>query len=669
MHSPDRVLLRKSTDGTWIEIGVLTHRIKGKTWRMVLPDGSEVDHEIQGSESWAERGSIAHRLRIDPQGVTADLEASPGDVFRQVLAAFPKGAKAAQLKDALTGIDRNRVDRAWARAKKQLDASDDVKRTDAKVPTYTLTTRPAEPPSAQTMQRPIDSEAPATVADDRADAPGVVGTDPPGTTVDSSADPTSSDTSEPHVRAGTADPLVKFLITQGLVGPDEDLTSLSRQPLMLGQVLGRLKAKELSDLLSELDERHRILLATVLGSGKEKLLETDVARVPQGAYEAALRAGRREVAGAPDDKNRLLSSLTALMERATRSHSMPHQVLVDLAVTYGHEVRRRPQQGELWAQARAGLAKVLDAAARSAGFNASTVSQDADMARLAQAARHAPFTRTGGRSFLVATLFRQDPDQARSGSWWEGATFDELSEAGHGPLATALQDPTIAELVVRPLVNEALKLAETRSRLAQLISAPAPVARWVPGDGLKQALLRTGTRDEVASAWAEVLTDTRELARMDDRLSAAQSAVRASEEAQQDLQHRISHLEHRLQVTGEELAAARGAQGEARGVHERQVKADLVRVLAKVAAQVSQSVSASEDAGLMRSIGHATAREGLDPVGSVGQRSTFDPRIHDPMGQTISSDTDVTVVRPGYTWRQGTETVVLLKAQVVTNGE
>lgn len=145
--------------------------------------------------------------------------------------------------------------------------------------------------------------------------------------------------------------------------------------------------------------------------------------------------------------------------------------------------------------------------------------------------------------------------------------------------------------------------------------------------------------------------------------------MRASEEAQQDLQHRISHLEHRLQVTGEELAAARGAQGEARGVHERQVKADLVRVLAKVAAQVSQSVSASEDAGLMRSIGHATAREGLDPVGSVGQRSTFDPRIHDPMGQTISSDTDVTVVRPGYTWRQGTETVVLLKAQVVTNGE
>jgi molecular chaperone GrpE (heat shock protein) len=670
VHNPDRVLLRKSANGTWIEVGVLTRRIKGKTWRMVLPDGSEVDHDIQSSESWAERGSFSHRLRTDPQGVAADLETSPGDVFRQVLAGLPKGAKAAQLKDALAGIDRNLVDKAWARAKKQLDVSDDVKRSDAKVPTYTLTTRPTAPDSVHAIERPIDPQPPATVADDQADAAVLSGTESTTSTHPIPADSPSSDTSEPRVRAGaTTDPLVKFLIARGFVGSDEDLNSLSRRPLMLGQMLGRLKAKELSDLLSELDERHRVLLATVLGSGKEKLLEADAARVPQAAWEAVLRAGRREVAGTAEHKTRLLPSLTALMERATTYHSIPQQVLVDLAEMYGKEEQRRSRANERSDHAQVGLGKALEAAARSPEFNAPSASRDADMARLSQAARHAPFARTGGRSFLVATLFRQSPEQVRSRSWWEGATFDQLSEAGHGPLATALQDPKIAELVVRPLVDEALKQTETRSGLAQLISAPAPLARWVPGEGLKEALLRTGTRDEVASAWAEVLTDTRQLARMEDRLTAAQSAVRAGEEEQQDLQQRLSHLEHRLQVTGEELAAARAAQGDVRGVHERQVRADLIRVLAKIAAQVLQSPDASKDAGLMRSVSHAATREGLDAIGRVGQRSPFDPGLHDPMGQMISPEAQITVVRPGYTWRDGTEAVVLLKAQVVADGE
>lgn len=202
-----------------------------------------------------------------------------------------------------------------------------------------------------------------------------------------------------------------------------------------------------------------------------------------------------------------------------------------------------------------------------------------------------------------------------------------------------------------------------------MISASSPLARWVSGDDLKAAFLRTGENDEAASAWADVLVDTRELARMEDRLSAARNDLRASQDEKRQLQEQNSHLEHRLQVTGEELAAARGAQTDVRGVHERQVRADLARVLAKLAAQVSQSPSASQDAGLMRSISHVMAREGLDPIGDVGQRAKLDPRIHDSLGLTISSDTQVTVVRPGYTWRDSMESVVLLKAQVVSDGE
>jgi hypothetical protein len=671
--NPDRVLLRKSTDGTWVEVGILVQRIKGKTWRMVLPDGSEVDHEIQGSESWSERGSIAHRLRTDPRGVEAALETTPEEVFRQVLAAFPKGAKAAQLKDALAGVDRRLVDKGWLRAKKQFETSEDIKRSSAKVPTYSLTAQPIttapEPELAAThSNEPRSASLVPALAHEPSDAVGAGSTTGTDTAGETPANSGATATPEPQDEA-SADPLVEFLKGHGFAGPAEDLNSLTRRPLALGQMLSRLKAKELSDLLPALEERHRILLAAMVGSGKEKLLEAEAARVPPSSYESVLRAARREVAGASDDTSRLLASLTVLMGRATSSHPMSRQLLVDLAVTYGNEARKRPSHRERVAQARTGLAKALEAVAQSFKADPPASTDDADFARLAQAARQAPFARTGGRSFLVATLFRHDPHLARSHTWWEGATFDELAEAGHGPLAAALEDRTIAEQVVRPLVDAALQQVETRSRLGQIIAAPQPVARWTSGDALKEAFLRTAYRDEVASAWAEALTDTRHLARKEDELSAVRSDLGESMARQRDLEKQVAHLEHRLQVTGEDLAAARGAQGDARGVHERQVKADLVRVLAKVAAQVSQSVEASQDAGLMRTIGHATAREGLEPIGSVGHRSTFDPRLHDSLGHTISSDTQVTVVRPGYTWQDGTEVLVLLKAQVVTDGE
>jgi molecular chaperone GrpE (heat shock protein) len=665
--NPDRVLLRKSTDGRYVEVGVLVERIKGKTWRLVLPDGSEVDHDIQPSEAFPERGSIGHRLRVDPEGLASALDASPGDVFMEVLSTFPKGAKAAQLKDALTGLDRRLVDKSWERAKRKFDHSPDVKRSEAKIPTYRLLTGPS--PSVPTDEHLSPEVSPATSSIPSLSSSTVESTSPTSGPDDQAQAASSEGTTAPHAPDGVAestDPLVRFLVRTGLTDPHESLSSLTRQPLLLGQLLGRVKAAELSELLTSLDEQHRGLLATVLGTGKEGLLGNDVAKLPKDAYEAALRAGLSEVARAPKDKSWPLSMLAALLERATASHTVALGLLIDLARAFADEARKRDQPRERRQHAFSGLQKSLESVARA--FDDQDFTQ-IDMGRLTEAARRMNFTRTGGRSFLVATLYRKDPEQARGDVWWAGATFDQLVEAGHGPLATAMNDAAIAERVVRPLVGEALNQAGTRSRLGQIIAAPAPLARWVSGEGVQEAFLRTGNRDEVASAWAEVLSDTRELARMEARLSDAVRAVSASEGRQRDLHQKISHLEHRLQVTGEELAAARAAQGDVRGVHERQVRADLIRVLAKVAAQVLQSPDASKDEGLMRSVSHAATREGLDAIGSVGQRSTFDPRLHDPMGQMISPEAQVTVVRPGYTWRDGTEAVVLLKAQVVANGE
>lgn len=672
MPSPEKVLLRKSADGTWAEVGVLGERLRGKTWELTLPDGTEVEHAIQASESYPERGSLSYRLKVDLDGVAADLETAPAGVFLLALEGFRKGATSSQLKQAFVGVDPTLVDRAWRRAKKQLDASHEVVRSDAKIPTYALTAKTRTSAEGDAIREGSGREAAAEAAhiQSGSSAPSSepVPREQPGSAPQKS--PTRGETGSAAETDGhpTGDLIARHLSEQGWDEAEAVMASSGQRPLKLGQSLGRLKAAELADLLANLDEGHRALLAIALGNGKERLLETDADRLSQPSYVTALRCGVREVHSAPKDQG-LVLTLTSLMERATATYDLPLELLAVLAETYAAADRERGQGPKRQSHAQTGLERALEAAAKSGDLNVRHGAAAPDLARLARASRQAAFTRTGGRSLLVATLFRLNPDQARSEAWWHGATFDELAEAGHGPLAQALEDSHISESVVRPLVDAALEQAQSRSRLGQIISAPAPLARWVSGERLKVAILRTGNRDEVASAWAEALTDHHELDRMRVRLNAAQREANESVAQQHALQQRVAHLEQRLTTVGEELAAARAAQGETRGVHERQVRADLVRVLAKVAAQVSQSAAASEDAGLMRSVGHAVAREGLDPIGQIARRSTFDPALHDPMGQTISPESQVTVVRPGYTWRDGRDTVVLLKAQVVPAGE
>ena len=146
--TPDRVLLRKADDGSHREVGDLLERIQGKRWRLVLPDSTEVEHVMKPNEVTVVRGSMNHRLRMSPQDVEAELRDDPVRVFRQLLSESPRGAKASQLKDALYGMDKALVDKAWQRAKKGLDSSADVRRSDSRVPTYSLVEPiPAEPSS------------------------------------------------------------------------------------------------------------------------------------------------------------------------------------------------------------------------------------------------------------------------------------------------------------------------------------------------------------------------------------------------------------------------------------------------------------------------------------------------------------------------------------------
>lgn len=448
MHSPDRVLLRKSTDGSFIEAGVLLERIKGKTWRLRLPDGSEVEHELQSSiEVPVVRGSMNYRIRTDQALVESQLRDSPQVVFRQLLAEAPKGAKASDLKNALHGIDRSLVDKGWTRAKKELDAADDVRRSDAKVPTYSLIL--PEAASADISRPPPDARPSVDAAGvhdgastierdlvDLADGDTEASRPPAGPNVEDQV-PSDEPNAPSQAPASTLpmDPLVQFLYTQGLVEQHEDLSSLARRPLFLSQTLARFKTSELSHLLETVEPRHRLLLAAVLGTGRGELLREEAGRVPRDMYEAALKAGAGEVNRAESASDRQLALLKALLERATASHAIAPTRIVALANTFADVERKkraqrdqtftRKQTSDLSLEARDGLDKALEALAGHASFVASTQG-GAGLSSLARAARQAEFARTGGRSLLVSRLYRHSPGVATDPMWWEHATFDQL---------------------------------------------------------------------------------------------------------------------------------------------------------------------------------------------------------------------------------------------------
>jgi hypothetical protein len=57
-------------------------------------------------------------------------------------------------------------------------------------------------------------------------------------------------------------------------------------------------------------------------------------------------------------------------------------------------------------------------------------------------------------------------------------------------------------------------------------------------------------------------------------------------------------------------------------------------------------------------------RVGLDPIDGAGEPSEMDRYRHRPVGAPIGDGAPVVVVRPGYIWRSGQDSVLVAKAVV-----
>ena len=98
---------------------------------------------------------------------------------------------------------------------------------------------------------------------------------------------------------------------------------------------------------------------------------------------------------------------------------------------------------------------------------------------------------------------------------------------------------------------------------------------------------------------------------------------------------------------------------------QRQSEIDAVRALAELASEVEElTVNEVAPDVMIRQVRAWVKRTGLEPIERSGAETTFDRKLHKPIGRPISDGAVVVVVRPGYVWRAATEDVLIGKAIV-----
>ncbi len=100
---------------------------------------------------------------------------------------------------------------------------------------------------------------------------------------------------------------------------------------------------------------------------------------------------------------------------------------------------------------------------------------------------------------------------------------------------------------------------------------------------------------------------------------------------------------------------------------ETKIRGEYLRALADLAMDLEEQIGNEASAlTMIERIRTTTQAQGLEPIGDVGEVAAFDGRIHHPIAGSLNPETSVIVMRPGYFWRAGKDSEVLMaKARVI----
>ncbi|MGI5243252.1 hypothetical protein [Dactylosporangium sp. CA-139066] len=594
-------------------------------------DGVEEDVVLDSRHKLAARGSLRYSWLLDPATVGDKIRSDPAwAIIRSIEDGLRLDARGHQELLGTYGIGLAVANAAWLEARKRLMKRDDIvmdrkRRYIWKPPTSAVPlAEPAEPepiipPEAQSE----DSSAGARVAD------------------------TQSAEAVQAVPEGG-----------GLPDLADLLRGAAQTPLRSGMTLGRLSDTDLGNLLGELGEDQLAGGAALLVAVPRHLPELHPLgpeHVTVAADDALLRAAAGEVEAVAGDAD-LHAAAVWMLRRLSA------EVLTPVAVGPLGRVLRVVAPGAEPTDLHAGLQLLAKLLSMANLAEASTAPSEA----IADAASALPLRPGNGRAAVIAAVARLWPDRVAEAMWWRGASLTDVVACADGGLGSVTSLKAVGERVIRPLVKAELDAAGTRRGLSLLLGLPAEFARQLPDDAVAAMFRRIGRDDPTVRGWVDALADTegadalrRELDEARTAVEAAMVRADAGEREAADLRGRAERLEEMLRGQHEEAVGLRAAQ-------ERQVRIDVVRAMADLAAEVEEL--AADHAGsdvLVDRVRAIAAGSGLEPIGVAGADTAFDPAVHKPIAGRPAPGSQVSVIRPGYRWRTADDVVLMSKASVL----
>lgn len=439
------------------------------------------------------------------------------------------------------------------------------------------------------------------------------------------------------------------------------LGNAMRNPLAAGLAVGSLSEDVLQAAVPALDRAALILQALPRDSKTIKAIDALQLAGPEGAT-ALIDAAEAELRGLESASARAQELRQAKDFLIRRLLSSPSVGLLSLdTVLRATREMETPKDAAKKGEWVAGvLAAVIGAMDQDSWKSLALQDKSAVARRLTSV----PLNATGSRARVLGWIWRNHPADLVDEMWWRGVEFEDLAAVATTPLASALESNAIASTVVRPLVVNRLGSATTRRQLLTSLAAPTALARLMDESDVQRAFDRVLREDNIGRAWLVRLRNETRIAELTREVDALTRQTKEMTELLGNAQEAVRLRDDRLHLMEARLGEAAASTNELRESQSRQIRIDVMRALAELCAYVDGAAESQSAQRVRERVRRMAAREGLTPSGVPGRTEPYDPKRHDVIGEPPQPNTPVTVTGIGYTWGEGADEIVLVRAQV-----
>lgn len=681
MKAPQVVLDLDKKSRVVLREGLLVDRRGGAEVTVLWSDGStddvrlgrHGDHILLATAA----GGLGHRKHLDPVGASELVRSSPAQAFAFALLDSSNPLSSKDLIARVSQVFSGDASALWKRARPNFETNENVKTSGKGASLKYTWVGPAPLDAISTdiaahmgeriaaNENTLTVELKAGDAKRRADTAPRVADGAVGRSMDSETRKEGRGSAN-NAEVGQIHPAVELVHATSVTGELPEnwagvLGSVMRNPLAAGLAVDSLSDDALQAAVPALGQAALILQALPRDSKALKTIDAVQLAGPDGVA-ALIDAADTELRGlepASPRAQRLRHAKDFLVRRLLSSPSVGLLSLdTVLRATREMETPRDAAKKGEWVAGV--LATVIEAMDQDPWKNLALQDKSAVARRLTSV----PLDANGPRARVLGWIWRNHPADLANEMWWRDVEFDDLAAVATTPLASALESEAIASGVVKPLVAKRLASATTRRQLLTSLAAPTALARLMDESAVNRAMDRVLRDDNIGRAWLVLLGNETRISELNHQVEALTREATEMRELLGKAQEAVRLRDDRLQRMEARLDEAAASTNELRESQSRQIRIDVMRAFAGLCAYVDGAADSQSAQRVRERVRRMAGREGLTPSGVPGRTEPYDPQRHDVIGEPPLPNTPVTVTGIGYTWGQGADEIVLVRALV-----